>query len=310
MQLTFLGTGAGAPSPQRNVAAVALRLPQRSEVWLFDCGEATQHRLMASPVSIGQITRIFISHLHGDHVFGLPGLLATRGLGGLRTPIDIYGPRGLRAFLDGVLSTTTTWVPYPLGIHEVEPGDIFDDGGFRVRCAPLVHGVECLGYRVDEHTLPGRLDADRAAELGVPNGPLLGRLKRGESVELADGTLVSSDDVVGPPIRGRSVVYCTDTSYTSHAVELARDCDLLVHEATFAECDADIADDSGHSTASTAARVAAEAGAARLVLTHISARYGPAGSTDVSTLEAEARAIFPETVAADEMMTVDIDLNR
>src|SRR5688572_23047499 len=150
MQLTFLGTGAGAPSPGRNVAAVALRLPQRSDVWLFDCGEATQHQFMRSPASMAQVRRIFISHLHGDHVFGLPGFLATRGLGGVRTPLDIYGPSGTRAFLDSVIAATSTWIPFPFAVHDIEPGEILDDAGFRVRCARLVHGIESLGYRVDE----------------------------------------------------------------------------------------------------------------------------------------------------------------
>jgi ribonuclease Z len=307
MQIIFLGTGAGVPSPRRNVAAVVLRLSQRSDIWLFDCGEATQHRFMTGPVSMGSVRRIFISHLHGDHVFGLPGFLATRGLGGIRTPIDIYGPAGLRTFLEGVLASTTTWVPYPLAIHEVAPGVILDDDGVTVRCAELVHGVPCLGYRVDEPSMPGRFDVERARDLGVPPGPLSGRLKRGETVTLDDGRTVSPEGIVGPPISGRSIAYCTDTSYCAGAVELAAGCDLLMHEATFAAADAAIADASGHSTAATAARVAGEAGARRLVLTHISSRYGRDNPIDVPDLVAEARAIFPHTEAAEDMMVVDVE---
>jgi ribonuclease Z len=310
MQITFLGTGAGIPSLRRNVAAMALRLPQRSDLWLFDCGEATQHRFMASPVSMGQVRRIFISHLHGDHVFGLPGFLATRGLGGLRTPVDVYGPKGIGAFVDAALTATSTWVPYELTIHEIAPGDVIDDDGFTVRCAALAHGVPCLGYRVDEPQQTGRFDVERAAELGVPPGPLFGALKRGESVTLDDGRTIAPEGLVGAPIVGRSVAYCTDTSYTTAAVDLARGCDLLVHEATFAESEAEVADASGHSTAATAARVAREAGAKHLVLTHISSRYARENAVDVPDLLAEARAIFPATDVAEDMMVVEVERTR
>ena len=306
MQITFLGTGAGIPSTRRNVAAMALRLSQRSELWLFDCGEATQHRFMTSAVSMGQVTRIFISHLHGDHVFGLPGFLATRGLGGLRTPLDVYGPPGLRAMLEGVLAATSTWVPYPLRIHEIEPGEVLDDRGVRVRCASLLHGVQCLGYRVSEPDEPGRFDPARAAAQGIPAGPLFGRLKRGETIDL-DGRIITPEGLVGPPLPGRSVVYCTDTAYSEAAVALAERCDLLVHEATFASADAAIADVSGHSTAATAARVASEAGARRLVLTHIRARYAPEQPIGLDDLLTEARAIFAATDLADDGMNVEVE---
>lgn len=307
MQLHFLGTGAGIPSPRRNVAAVALRLSQRPDVWLFDCGEATQHRFMASSVSMGQLTRVFISHLHGDHVFGLPGLIASRGLGGLRTPLSIFGPPGIKAFLDQVLASTTTWVPYELTVHEVEPGLILDDGGFTVHCAKLEHGVTCMGYRVAEPDQPGRFDVARAAELGIAPGPIYGRLKNGEAVELEDGRIITPDRLVGPPLPGRSVVYCTDTAYSEAAVALAERGDLLVHEATFAEQEAAIADASGHSTATTAARVATEARVRRLLLTHISARYAPGNPIELCDLLAEARQLFPATDLAEDGMTVDVE---
>lgn len=182
MELIFLGTGAGAPTPQRNVAAVVLRLPQRPDLWLFDCGEATQHRFMASPVSMARVRRIFLSHLHGDHVFGLPGFIATRGMGGVMTSLDVYGPVGTRALVETVLAATSTWVPYPLTIHEIQPGVILDDGAFSVRCAAQSHGIPCFAYRVDEQDQAGHLDAARAHERGVPAGPMLGELKRGQSV--------------------------------------------------------------------------------------------------------------------------------
>lgn len=306
MQIIFLGTGAGSPSPQRNVAAIALRPTQRSDAWLFDCGEATQHQIMQSTITLAQVRRIFISHLHGDHVFGLPGFLATRGLSGVRSPIDIYGPKGTRAYLEGVLAATSTWTPFEMRMHDIEPGHVLDDGGIRVRCARLEHGIESLGYRVDEPDELGHFDAARAAQLGVPPGPLFGRLKSGEDVTLDDGTLVKPDGLVGPPLRGRSFTYCSDTSYCRSAVELALGCDVLVHEATFASFDVGVADLSGHSTAATAARVAAEAGAEQLVLTHISGRYSPGSPIEVGQLLNEAIAIFANTVAAEDFMTIDV----
>ncbi|MCA1818380.1 MAG: ribonuclease Z [Acidobacteria bacterium] len=306
MRVTFLGTSAGVPTRARNVSAVALRLPQRAEVWLFDCGEATQHQIQRTDVRLSQIARVFVSHLHGDHVFGLMGLLASTGLAGAAQAIELYGPKGLEDFVRSVARDTRTTVNEQLRIHTVEPGAIYEDDEYTVTCQQLRHRLTAFGYRVTEKDRAGHLDPVRAAALGVPAGPLLGRLKRGESVTLADGRVVHGADVCGAPIKGRAVVYCTDTTYCQNSVALAEGADLLIHEATFSDEDAHLARQSTHSTASDAARVALEANARRLALTHISPRYAPGNPVELPRLLEQARAIFPSTIIAEDFMTVEV----
>ena len=294
------------PTRARNVSAVALRLPQRGEVWLFDCGEATQHQIQRTDLRLSQITRIFVSHLHGDHVFGLMGLLASSGLAGAAQAIELYGPRGLDDFVRGVARHTGTFVTDSLKINAVEAGTIYEDAEYAVECRPLRHRLSAFGYRVTERDRAGHFDPERAAALGVPAGPLYGRLKRGETITLPDGRTVGGPDLCGPTIRGRSIAYCTDTVYCRNAVALAAGSDLLIHEATFADEDAHLARQSTHSTASDAARVAAEAGAHRLVLTHVSPRYAPGNAIELPRLLAQARAIFPGTILAEDFMSLDV----
>lgn len=294
------------PTRARNVSCVALRLPQRGEVWLFDCGEGTQQQLLRSELNISQITRVFITHMHGDHVYGLMGLLATCGMSGHARRIDVYGPRALDTYVREVSRSTQFQPSYPLEVHTVEEGNIFEDEEFVVACAPLKHRLPAFGYRVTEKDRPGHFDVERASKLGIPPGPLYGRLKKGESVTLPDGRTFSGADFCGPALEGRSVAYCTDTIYCRNAVNLARDADLLIHEATFAEADEHLAVRSTHSTASMAARVAQESRARRLVLTHFSPRYFPGNETGPEDLLREARAVFPATELAHDFLTVDV----
>ncbi len=306
MRVTFLGTSAGVPTRARNVSCVALRLPQRGEVWLFDCGEGTQHQILRSDLSISQVTRIFITHMHGDHVYGLMGLLATCGMAGGARGISVYGPRGISEYVREVSRRTQLHTSYPLEVNEVSEGLVFEDAEFAVTCAPLKHRLPAYGYRVDEKDRPGHFDAGRALELGIPPGPLYGQLKRGERVTLPDGRVFDGTDFCGPTLEGRSVVYCTDTIYCRSAVGLAQGADLLIHEATFAEADEGLAVRSTHSTASMAARVAKEAGARKLVLTHFSPRYFPGNQTTPEDLLSEARAVFAEAELAHDFLSVDV----
>jgi ribonuclease Z len=305
-KVTFLGTSAGVPTRARNVSCVGVRLPQRGEVWLFDCGEGTQHQLLRSELNISQITRIFITHLHGDHVYGLMGLLATCGMSGHARGITLYGPKGLEEYVREVSRRTQFHTSYPLEVVTVEPGRLFADEEFTVECAPLKHRLPAFGYRVEEKDRPGHFDVERARAAGIPPGPLYGQLKRGQRITLADGRRFDGADFCGPTQRGRSVVYCTDTIYCRSAVELARGADLLVHEATFAARDEHLAVRSQHSTAAMAARVAREAAVRRLVITHISPRYFPGNEIEPRDLLAEAREIFPATEMAHDFLTVAV----
>lgn len=307
MRITFLGTSAGVPTRARNVSCVALRLPQRGEVWLFDCGEGTQHQLLRSDLNISQVSRIFITHMHGDHVYGLMGLLATCGMSGHARGVSVYGPRGIGEYVREVSRRTQLHTSYPLEVREVSEGTVFEDEEFAVRCAPLKHRLPAFGYRVDERDRPGHFDVERARAEGIPPGPLYGRLKRGESLTLDDGRAFDGADFCGPALRGRSVVYCTDTIYCRSAVELSRGADLLIHEATFAEADEGLAVRSTHSTAGMAARVAREAGVRRLMLTHFSPRYFPGNQTGPDDLLREARAVFPAVELAHDFLSVDVE---
>jgi ribonuclease Z len=306
LQITFLGTSSGVPTRARNVSGVALRLPQRAEVWLFDCGEGTQHQLQRTPVKLSQITRIFITHLHGDHLFGLMGLLATCGLAGQGQPIHLYGPEGLAEYVRTSARLSRTTLADTLKIQTVEPGLIHREDEFSVTCRPLKHRIPAYGYRVTESDRPGRFDVERAAAAGIPSGPLYGRLKNGERIELADGRSFDGRDFVGATLAGRAVVYCTDTMYCRDSVVLSEDADVLIHEATFATEDEPLAAQSMHSTAADAARVAREARVRQLLITHISPRYTADAPVTAEQLLAEARAVFPRTDMARDLLTFEV----
>ena len=311
MQVTFLGTSSGVPTRARNVSAVAVRLAQRSELWLFDCGEGTQHQFLRSDLRLSQLRRIFITHMHGDHVFGLPGLLASLGLSGSSGGVDLYGPDPLESYLEGVLRTSSTRIGYPLEVHQVRSAAeanriVFEDADLTVRATPLHHRVPAYAYRVEEKPKPGRFDIQKAQELAIPPGPVYASLKRGETVALEDGRQIDGKTLCGPEKAGASLVYCTDTVFCEAAVTLAKGADLLIHESTFSHAEADMAFQRQHSTSTMAAQTAAEAGVGQLVLTHLSPRYAPGNAVTADDLLAEARAIFPNTVLAKDFLCLDV----
>jgi ribonuclease Z len=310
VQITFLGTSSGVPTLSRNVSSVALRLDERAETWLFDCGEATQHQILRSQIKISHITRIFITHMHGDHIFGLTGLLATCGLAGKGQPIDVYGPDGLAQYLRSCRSYSETGFAAPTKVHTIKPGIIYEDKEFIVSCGPLKHRIPAFGYRIVEKDRAGHFDVERAASLGVPAGPLYGKLKRGEKITLPGVGTVYGKDLCGPDEKGRKIAYCTDTTYCEGAVELARDVDVLIHEATFAGADQELANQSMHSTTLMAARVASEAAAKKLVMTHFSPRYSAGNPIEIKDLLQEARTVFPNTELAYDFLTVEVPRHR
>ena len=311
MQVTFLGTSSGVPTRGRNVSAVALRLPQRSELWLFDCGEGTQHQFLRSELRVSQLRRIFITHMHGDHVFGLPGLLASLGLAGTCSGIDLYGPDPLRDYLEGVLRTSSTRIGYPLRSHRVKDAAssgavLLDDDDITVRCTQLIHRVPAYAYRVDQKPRAGRFDVEQARALGIPPGPIYAELKDGREVVLDDGRIINGASLCGPERPGCSVVYCTDTVFSEAAMELAQGADLLIHESTFSHAEAEMAFARQHSTSTMAAQTALGAGVKQLMLTHLSPRYVPGNPVTPDDLLNEARAIFPNTELAKDFLTLEI----
>jgi ribonuclease Z len=283
-----------------------MRLPQRAEVWLFDCGEGTQHQFLRSDLRVSQIRRIFVTHMHGDHIFGLMGLLASCGLAGNPDRIDIYGPPDLDEYLKACRRYSQTHFSYPVKVHIVKPGLVFEDEDFAVSCAPLTHRVPAFGYRVAEKDRPGHFDVEKAKALNIPSGPIYGKLKRGDRVTLPDGRQINGAELCGATEIGRKVVYCTDTIYCENAIELAQDADVLIHEATFAHQDAELAYQRLHSTTTMAAQVALQARVKKLLMTHFSPRYAPGNPIDLTNLLAEARSIFPDTDLASDFWTYEV----
>lgn len=305
MELIFLGTSAGVPTRARNVTAILLNLqhPTSAGLWLFDCGEGTQHQLLHTAFNPGKLDKIFITHLHGDHIFGLPGLLCSRSMAGNTQPLHIYGPHGIKEFVETALRLSGSWTDYPLTIEEVKPGLVMDDRLHKVTAFPLAHPVECYGYRVEEHDKPGALNAAALVAAGVPAGPLFQTLKAGGTVTLDDGRVIEGKDYLAPSEPGKRVAIFGDTSPCPAALELAKDVDVVVHEATLESAMEEKANSRGHSSARQAAQLAQQAGASRLVITHISSRYDAEGS---QALLKECREIFPETTLAADFDVVRI----
>ncbi|MDQ0194864.1 ribonuclease Z [Paenibacillus wynnii] len=305
MELYFLGTNAGIPTLQRNVTSIVLRLlEERRSYWMFDCGEGTQHQVLKSPLRLGKLEKLFITHMHGDHLFGLPGLISSRGYQGGTSPLTVYGPPGIKAYLETSLSLSQSRIPYKLEIIEHTGGLIFEDEGFRVEAGLLEHRIDSYGYRIVEKDSPGSLDTELLKAKGLKPGPLYGKLKKGFDVMTEDGETIHAVDVLSQPKRGRVITILGDTRPCPGALPLSLDADLLLHEATFAQDLTDMAHQYYHSTALQAAECAKEAGAHKLLLTHFSSRYS--SFDELVPLLEEARSVFPETQLAEEFTAFPI----
>ncbi len=250
--------------------------------------------------------------MHGDHIYGLPGLLATLGLAGSSSGLDLYGPRPLKRYINGVLESSSSRISYPLGIHSVEeiPQEnqiIFEDNDFIVKCTPLIHRVPAFAYRVDQKTRPGRFDIKKAKAFKIPPGPIYSKLQLGQTVQLDNGKIINGKDFCGPPRAGSSFVYCTDTIFSKAAINLSKGADLLIHESTFADKDSDLAYQRKHSTSKMAAQAALEADVGQLVLTHLSPRYAPGNHLSPNDLLKEAREIFPNTLLAKDFLQINVE---
>ncbi|MCU6665227.1 Ribonuclease BN [compost metagenome] len=305
MELLFLGTSAGVPTRARNVTSMLLDLqhPTRGGLWLFDCGEGTQHQMLHTASHPGKLDKIFITHLHGDHLFGLPGLLCSRSMAGNVHPLTIYGPIGIREFVETSLRLSGSWTDYPLEIIEIAEGTVFSEDAWTVTAALLNHPVECYGFRIDEHDKPGALDGAALAAAGVPSGPLYQQLKRGERVTLQDGRVINGADYLSPPRPGKTLAIFGDTAPCEAALALAQGVDLLVHEATLETAMEEKANSRGHSSTRQAAQLAHDAQARRLVITHVSSRYDAQGC---AMLLAECRAVFDNCELAHDFTQVRV----
>jgi ribonuclease Z len=299
IRVTFLGTAASRPTVGRNAAALAVQ--REGDLMLFDCGEGTQRQMMRYGTGFG-LGAIFVTHLHADHILGVTGLLRTLGLQGREEPLELYGPPGSRQTLELLVRLgSERGMPFEVPIRELAAGESVRRDGYRIAAFAVDHGVRAVGYALIEDDRLGRFDVERARALGIPEGPLFGRLHRGEPVEV-EGRMVHATDVVGPRRPGRRVVYTGDTRPCADTREIARAADLLVHDCTFGEEEADRARETYHATAAGAARTAREAGVRRLMLTHVSARY----ADDPRALEVEAAAEFPGARVAHDGLVLEI----
>jgi ribonuclease Z len=297
LDLVFLGTSGSVPTARRGLAGTLLR--RGGERILFDCGEGTQRQLLRSTVGLVELPEVFLSHFHADHYLGLPGMLKTFALRGRVLPLTVYGPPGLVELFE-TLRRVFGKLGYPLELVEVRPGDVLDRGDYRIVVFKVAHAAAANGYALVETPRPGRFDVEGARALGVPEGPMFGLLQYGEAVTLADGSVVRPEHVLGPPRAGRKIVLAGDTAPARSVLEIAREADVLVHEATFSEEEAERAAETAHSTAAGAARLASAAGVRMLVLTHLSNRYfGP-------EIASEARELFPDTVVPRDFDIIDV----
>jgi ribonuclease Z len=300
LSVRFLGTAASRPTVERNVAALAVM--REGETLLFDCGEGTQRQMMRYHVSFA-VADVFFTHFHADHVIGIIGLLRTMSLQGRSERLTLWGPKGGTRVLRRAEQFGFDRLGFPIEIVELEPNQPLRRSGYELVPFEVDHrGAASLGYALVEETRKGRFHPDLARELGIPEGPLWGQIHRGNAVTLPDGRVIDPSVLVGPTRPGRRLVITGDTRPCAMTTEMSRNADLLVHEATFGDDEAERAVETGHSTAREAAMIARDAEVRRLALTHFSARY----SHDASELEREARQVFPHVLAARDGTELDV----
>jgi ribonuclease Z len=297
MELIILGTSAMVPTKDRNHSAALLL--DSGEGVLVDCGEGTQRQIKVAGISQAKITRICISHWHGDHVLGLPGLLMTIAQGGQSQTLHIYGPKGLKQQLRTMLDAFPFEQKLDVEVEEITRGMVFETDKLVCTALPLVHGIPCLGYRIEQKDRR-RIDLAAVKKLGIPDGPLLGKLQNGEEIVWKGKPIHPKDTTY--VVVGKKVAFVSDTSPCKNAHALAENCDLLVCEASYASKLEEKAEEYTHMTARQAGQLASQAGVGRLLITHFSARY----ATTTELLE-DAKTAFENTVAAHDLMKVDID---
>ena len=300
LTLRFLGTSASRPTVERGVSSIAL--VREGETLLFDCGEGTQRQMMRYGVSFS-FADVFFSHFHTDHYLGIIGLLRTMALQGRTDVLRCWGPQGAVRFLRKCEALGADRLTFPVEVKELDPGDSVRRRDYAMHAVLAEHrGATALSWALVEDTRRGRFNPDRARAFGIPEGPMWGLIHRGEPVVLSDGRTVRPEELVGPSRPGRRVVITGDTRPCESTRLAATNADLLVHESTFGDEESQRALETGHSTAREAAQLAHEAGARRLVLTHLSARY----TRDVSELESQARSVFAPTTIARDGMEIDV----
>lgn len=291
------------PTEERGLTSIALR--REGELLLFDAGEGTQRQMTQTEISPMKVDAIFVTHFHGDHFLGIPGLVQTMSLMDRERNLEFYGPPGTEEKISSLLQIPAYTLNFEIEVRDLSPGDEIRREGCRIEAAETDHSTPGIAYGLIEDQRPGKFYPEKAKELGLEPGPEYSRLQKGESIELSDGRVVEPDQVMGPPRPGRKVVYADDTRPSQEIVELAEDADVLIHDGTFAADLEDEAREGGHSTVQDAAEIAKEAEAEELFLTHASPRY-----SDLSELEEQAQEIFPNSTFAEDLMEVEVELKE
>jgi ribonuclease Z len=304
LQIIFLGTAGSVPTPKRSLPAVLIQ--REDEQIMFDCGEGVQRQMIKAKTGFHKKMKVFISHMHGDHVLGLPGLLQTMALLDRERKLQVYGPPGIKRFIESIRETVQFVLTFPVEIYEIEnAGIICDEAEYYVQAVWANHVIPALAYAFVEKPRPGKFYPEKAKALGIPEGTLWSRLQHGHKVKLPNGRVIKPENVAGSPRAGRKIVYTGDTKPFKEIVAFAVNADLLIHDATLDEELAERAEEDGHSTPSQAARNAKKAKVKRLVLTHISARYD-----DTKKLLEQARKIFKNTEIAEDFMRIESPLSK
>ncbi|MEM2342133.1 MAG: ribonuclease Z [Candidatus Bathyarchaeia archaeon] len=304
LRIIFLGTSASIPTNDRSLPSIIIQ--HEGDILMFDCGEGTQRQMIKAGIGLNRKMIVFITHMHGDHVLGLPGMIQTMSLLGRDKLLQIYGPTGIKNFMESIFRTVKFWLSFPVEIYEVNyEGVIYKNKQYEVQASWTEHTVQSLAYAFIEKPRPGRFHPEKAIALGVPKGPLWSMLQKGVEIRLSDGRIIKPLDVVEPPRPGRKIVYSGDTRPSEKIIELARDADALIHEATLSDELLERAKEEGHSTPSEAAQVALKANVKLLFLTHISARY-----CDSKILLDQARKIFPNTYIPNDLEKIEIPFTK
>lgn len=304
LHVVFLGTAGSVPTPKRSLPAVLIQ--RKGEQIMFDCGEGVQRQMIKAKAGFHKKMKIFVTHMHGDHVLGLPGLLQTMALLDREKKLDIYGPSGIKRFLENIRETVQFVLTFPVEIHEIyEAGVVCEENEYVIQAVRANHVIPSLAYAFIEKPRPGRFFPEKAKALGVPEGPLWSKLQHGHKVRLPNGKVVNPEEVTGLPRPGRKIVYTGDTRPFKGFAKFATNADLLIHDATLDDDLAERAEEDGHSTPSQAAKNAKKAKVKQLILTHVSARY-----EDTSKLLAEARKFFKNTLVAEDFMKIEIPLKE
>ena len=299
LSIIFLGTGGSWPTVNRNVTSIAVK--RGNEILLFDCGEGTQRQIQKSNASYMQISKIFISHFHGDHFLGLPGLIQTMQLNDRKKPLSIFGPKGIIKLINDILHLGFFHPEFKINTCELKDKEIIDFKEYIIKTIKVDHGVNTLGYCLEEKFRPGKFDKKKALKKGIPEGPLFSKIQKGKIITLNNGQIIKPEQILGPPRKGRKIVISGDTKPTKKMIDFSKFADVLIHDSTFDSKLENIANEYGHSTASQSAEIAEKAKVNKLFLTHISPRY-----LDNKILEKDARKIFNNSFVARDLQEIEI----